>query len=144
MDWIGLQVEDPAYDKHPPPYVGSGTDRSGGGDRSRDRSQTKGENLGCFGANKKKKEAALASPKGDSSLINNATNNSSNVNSNGGGGRDPNRGMDLLWQPEVVQSYLALLSNCSNPETLEGAAGAIQNLAACYWQPSIEIRAAVR
>ena len=40
--------------------------------------------------------------------------------------------------------YLALLSNCSNPETLEAAAGAIQNLAACYWQPSIEIRAAVR
>jgi hypothetical protein len=45
---------------------------------------------------------------------------------------------------QVVQSYLALLSNCSNPETLEAAAGAIQNLAACYWQPSIEIRAAVR
>ncbi len=43
------------------------------------------------------------------------------------------------WQP-----YLALLSNCSNPETLEAAAGAIQNLAACYWQPSIDIRAAVR
>jgi len=45
---------------------------------------------------------------------------------------------------QVVQAYLALLSNCSNPETLEAAAGAIQNLAACYWQPSIEIRAAVR
>jgi len=43
-----------------------------------------------------------------------------------------------------VQAYLALLSNCSNPETLEAAAGGIQNLAACYWQPSIEIRAAVR
>jgi hypothetical protein len=27
---------------------------------------------------------------------------------------------------------------------LEAAAGAIQNLAACYWQPSIDIRAAVR
>lgn len=52
--------------------------------------------------------------------------------------------MELLWQPEVVQSYLALLQSCSNPETLEAAAGALQNLAACYWQPSIEIRAAVR
>jgi hypothetical protein len=52
--------------------------------------------------------------------------------------------MDLLWQPEVVQPYLNLLSNCSNPETLEAAAGAIQNLSACYWQPSIDIRAAVR
>ena len=45
---------------------------------------------------------------------------------------------------QVVQPYLNLLSNCSNPETLEGAAGAIQNLSACYWQPSIDIRAAVR
>lgn len=54
------------------------------------------------------------------------------------------RAKDLLWQPDVVKPYLALLSGCSNPETLEAAAGAIQNLAACYWQPSIEIRAAVR
>lgn len=53
-------------------------------------------------------------------------------------------GRDLLWQSEVVKPYLALLSGCSNPETLEAAAGAIQNLAACYWQPSVEIRAAVR
>ena len=43
-----------------------------------------------------------------------------------------------------MQLYLNLLSNCSNPETLEGAAGAIQNLSACYWQASIDIRAAVR
>ena len=43
-----------------------------------------------------------------------------------------------------MQPYLNLLSNCSNPETLEAAAGAIQNLSACYWQPSIDIRAAVR
>lgn len=45
---------------------------------------------------------------------------------------------------QVVQAYLCLLQSCSNPETLEAAAGALQNLAACYWQPSIEIRAAVR
>lgn len=45
---------------------------------------------------------------------------------------------------QVVQAYLSLLQSCSNPETLEAAAGALQNLAACYWQPSIEIRAAVR
>lgn len=54
------------------------------------------------------------------------------------------QGKDLLWQSDVVKPYLALLSGCSNSETLEAAAGAIQNLAACYWQPSIEIRAAVR
>ena len=46
------------------------------------------------------------------------------------------------WQ--IVQPYLSLLSDCSNPETLEAAAGAIQNLAACYWQPSVDMRAAVR
>lgn len=54
------------------------------------------------------------------------------------------QGKDLLWQTDVVKPYLALLSGCSNSETLEAAAGAIQNLAACFWQPSIEIRAAVR
>lgn len=51
---------------------------------------------------------------------------------------------NLLWQSDVVKPYLALLSGCSNSETLEAAAGAIQNLAACYWQPSVDIRAAVR
>lgn len=54
------------------------------------------------------------------------------------------QGKELLWQPDVVKPYLALLSGCSNSETLEAAAGAIQNLTACYWQPSIDIRAAVR
>lgn len=54
------------------------------------------------------------------------------------------QGKDLLWQPDVVKPYLALLSGCSNSETLEAAAGAIQNLAACFWKPSIDIRAAVR
>ncbi len=47
--------------------------------------------------------------------------------------------MELLWQPEVVRVYLALLSDCSNPETLEAAAGAIQNLAACEWQVCIPL-----
>ena len=50
----------------------------------------------------------------------------------------------IYFSIQVVQPYLNLLSNCSNPETLEAAAGAIQNLSACYWQPSIDIRAAVR
>lgn len=44
------------------------------------------------------------------------------------------KGMELLWQPEIVHVYLPLLTDCSNPETLEAAAGAIQNLAACDWQ----------
>ena len=47
---------------------------------------------------------------------------------------EPVRGMELLWQPSVVEVYLLLLNDASNPETLEAAAGAIQNLAACDWQ----------
>ena len=49
----------------------------------------------------------------------------------------PYRGQELLWQPEVVHVYLPLLSDCSNPETLEAAAGAVQNLAACSWQVGV-------
>ena len=52
--------------------------------------------------------------------------------------------MELLWQPEVFHVYHPLLSECTNPETLEAAAGAIQNLAACDWQVSdISINVAV-
>ncbi len=54
---------------------------------------------------------------------------------------DPARGMELLWHPDVVHVYLPLLSDCSNPETLEAAAGAIQNLAACEWQVSTVCKA---
>uniref|UniRef100_A0A8D8S5A1 Catenin delta-2 n=1 Tax=Cacopsylla melanoneura TaxID=428564 RepID=A0A8D8S5A1_9HEMI len=110
------EVDDPNYDKHP---VVS---------QSRTSPQGKGENLGCFGASKKKKESQQVQQQVASTSRRN----------------EPVKGMELLWQPEVVQSYLSLLQRCSNPETLEAAAGALQNLAACYWQPSIEIRAAVR
>ncbi|CAL8134880.1 unnamed protein product [Orchesella dallaii] len=128
------EVEDPNYDKHPPPAQSRAS-----------APQAKGENSGCFGANKKKKDNAMAtaSPKESNNVVN-STGPSSRGGQGQGGKSEPVRGMELLWQPEVVQAYLALLSNCSNPETLEAAAGAIQNLAACYWQPSIEIRAAVR
>ncbi|XP_046682316.1 catenin delta-2 isoform X6 [Homalodisca vitripennis] len=114
------EVEDPNYDKHPLPT------------QSRVGPPPKGENLGCFGASKKKKEAQMVQQK-ETASTSRSTSRS-----------EPIKGMELLWQPEVVQSYLSLLQTCSNPETLEAAAGALQNLAACYWQPSIEIRAAVR
>lgn len=134
------EVEDPNYDKNPLPTQS----------RSIATTNTKSENLGCFGGSKKKKDL--------SELKENASTSTSSASSGGGVGgasnntintttrnnNEPVKGMELLWQPEVVQSYLALLQSCSNPETLEAAAGALQNLAACYWQPSIEIRAAVR
>ncbi|XP_018334065.1 catenin delta-2 isoform X2 [Agrilus planipennis] len=119
------EVEDPNYDKNPLPS------------QSRVTANSKGENLGCFGGSKKKKDIQTEAK--ESSGASNAGNS---VNAANRG--EPVKGYELLWQPEVVQSYLALLQSCSNPETLEAAAGALQNLAACYWQPSIEIRAAVR
>uniref|UniRef100_A0A4W3GWS4 Catenin (cadherin-associated protein), delta 2a n=1 Tax=Callorhinchus milii TaxID=7868 RepID=A0A4W3GWS4_CALMI len=61
---------------------------------------------------------------------------------------DPPKGIQLLWHPSIVKPYLTLLSECSNPDTLEGAAGALQNLAAGSWKVgttwSVYIRAAVR
>ncbi|VDK75757.1 unnamed protein product [Dibothriocephalus latus] len=49
-------------------------------------------------------------------------------------------GSHLLWQPEIVQVYLSVLRGCKNPCTVEAVAGAIQNLAACDWRPSMDIR----
>ncbi|XP_043064357.1 catenin delta-2 isoform X1 [Drosophila ficusphila] len=121
------EVEDPNYDKLPfitPEKVTP--------------SSSKGENLGCFGTSKKKKDAIHNSEALQEYNI--ATEYSkSSVSYN-----QLNKGYEQLWQPEVVQYYLSLLQSCSNPETLEAAAGAIQNLSACYWQPSIDIRATVR
>ncbi|CAH1103605.1 unnamed protein product [Psylliodes chrysocephalus] len=122
------EVEDPNYDKNPLPTQSRVAANS-----------SKGENLGCFGGSKKKKDAQSSETK-ENNFATGASGGITSVATRG----EPVRGMELLWQPEVVQSYLALLQSCSNPETLEAAAGALQNLAACYWQPSIEIRAAVR
>ncbi|GFS82697.1 catenin delta-2 [Nephila pilipes] len=122
------EVEDPDYDKHLFPAVQS---------RASAPIRAVGENLGCFGA-KKKKEAAQALN------VEKERREGLPLTKNPISQSDPIGGMALLWQPEVVQSYLSLLSECSNPETLEAAAGAIQNLTACYWEPSIDIRASVR
>ncbi|XP_061731677.1 splicing regulator ARVCF isoform X1 [Nerophis ophidion] len=53
-------------------------------------------------------------------------------------------GLKLLYQPEVVRLYLLLLSCSHNANTLEAAAGALQNLAAGHWSWSSYIRATVR
>jgi len=47
--------------------------------------------------------------------------------------RLPARVMSPLWQPEIVNVYLSLLKECNNPDTLEAACGALQNLAAGDW-----------
>ena len=49
----------------------------------------------------------------------------------------PVYGMALLWQPEVVYPYLALIEHYGScADTLEAAAGTIQNLTACSWKAS--------
>lgn len=52
---------------------------------------------------------------------------------------DPINGALLLFQPEAVQPYIALAAEASNPETLEAAAGALQNLTACNWKVGDDI-----
>uniref|UniRef100_W5KU10 Plakophilin 4 n=1 Tax=Astyanax mexicanus TaxID=7994 RepID=W5KU10_ASTMX len=54
------------------------------------------------------------------------------------------KGAEMLWHPSVVKPYLTLLAESSNPATLEGAAGSLQNLSAGNWKFSAYIRAAVR
>uniref|UniRef100_A0A3Q3IUY6 Catenin delta 2 n=1 Tax=Monopterus albus TaxID=43700 RepID=A0A3Q3IUY6_MONAL len=87
-----------------------------------------GESSGCWGKKKKKKKGADQwdglGPFPDTT--------------------EPPKGVQMLWHPTIVKPYLTLLSECSNPDTLEGAAGALQNLAAGSWKWSVYIRAAVR
>ncbi|EPY72935.1 hypothetical protein CB1_064113049 [Camelus ferus] len=53
---------------------------------------------------------------------------------------EPPKGIQMLWHPSIVKPYLTLLSECSNADTLEGAAGALQNLAAGSWKlPSLDL-----
>ncbi|KAK4828488.1 hypothetical protein QYF61_026759 [Mycteria americana] len=52
---------------------------------------------------------------------------------------EPPKGIQMLWHPSIVKPYLTLLSECSNPDTLEGAAGALQNLAAGSWKKLVDI-----
>ncbi|XP_070709440.1 catenin delta-2 [Pempheris klunzingeri] len=87
-----------------------------------------GESSGCWGKKKKKKKGADqwdgVGPFPETA--------------------EPPKGVQMLWHPTIVKPYLTLLSECSNPDTLEGAAGALQNLAAGSWKWSVYIRAAVR
>ncbi|XP_041720499.1 plakophilin-4 isoform X4 [Coregonus clupeaformis] len=54
------------------------------------------------------------------------------------------KGAEMLWHPAVVKPYLTLLAESSNPATLEGSAGSLQNLSAGNWKFTAYIRAAVR
>ena len=161
------EIVDPNYDSQPP-AAGSPHHNSTLSPTSSSRAAailgsvgSKVDNLSCFGGSKKKgKDASLptSSQSADhlvlptaNMTLRSASSGANHTSGNHTASALPRsklleaiRGCDLLWQPEIVQPYLALLSGCSNPETLEAAAGSIQNLSACYWAASIEIRAAVR
>uniref|UniRef100_A0A3Q0R498 Catenin delta 2 n=1 Tax=Amphilophus citrinellus TaxID=61819 RepID=A0A3Q0R498_AMPCI len=83
-----------------------------------------GESSGCWGKKKKKKKGADqwdgVGPFPDTA--------------------EPPKGVQMLWHPTIVKPYLTLLSECSNPDTLEGAAGALQNLAAGSWKVTLNLR----
>ena len=53
-------------------------------------------------------------------------------------------GAELLWHQDTIGLYVSLLESCVNGTTLAAAGGAIQNLCACAWRPSAEIRSLVR
>jgi len=50
--------------------------------------------------------------------------------------RLPGRATCALWHADIVRVYLPVLKDCTNPDTLEAAAGAIQNLSAGDWKVS--------
>uniref|UniRef100_A0A5S6QUD1 Fibronectin type-III domain-containing protein n=1 Tax=Trichuris muris TaxID=70415 RepID=A0A5S6QUD1_TRIMR len=54
------------------------------------------------------------------------------------------RNVAPLFKADTVRLYMALLQNSTNPDVLEASAGAVQNLCACYWQPSVDVRAFIR
>ncbi|XP_054470851.1 plakophilin-4-like isoform X2 [Anoplopoma fimbria] len=85
----------------------------------------------CWGRKKKKKKKSLTEDTWDG------------VGPIPGFSKSP-KGAEMLWHPSVVKPYLTLLAESSNPATLEGAAGSLQNLSAGNWKFAAYIRAAVR
>lgn len=53
-------------------------------------------------------------------------------------------GLELLWQPDTVTIYIFLLTNSTNPVTLEASAAAIHNLCGCSWKWASLLRVHVR
>lgn len=93
----------------------------------------KKESPGCFGGgNKKQNSKSNAKQKPD-------------VNQNGVPAL-PSTCIEYqgLWLAPVIKLYLSILDNGSNPVTVEAAAGAIQNLTACFWTYAEDVRSWVR
>lgn len=54
-----------------------------------------GENLGCFGASKKKKDSVVGAPSATRAA------DTKQITTRTQRGNEPVKGMDLIWQPEV-------------------------------------------
>ena len=93
LSFRAQEVEDPNYDKKQIPGSNTAPGAGGaGGAESRAGAKPNSDNLGCFGAGKgKRKDAGSTPPRpGD------------NPTSSRGPRTGPVKGMDLLWQPEVI------------------------------------------
>ncbi|XP_040011872.1 ARVCF delta catenin family member b isoform X8 [Xiphias gladius] len=97
----------------------------------------KKDDAGCFGGKKAKEEWFNQGRKNDE-------NDKSYDTLDLPKRTEPSKGFELLYQPEVVRLYLSLLTESQNYNTLEAAAGALQNLSAGQWTWSNYIRATVR
>ncbi|XP_078084445.1 plakophilin-4 isoform X2 [Mustelus asterias] len=94
-------------------------------------SPNKDAETGCWGKKKKKKKKEPQEDQWDG------------VGPIPGFSKSP-KGVEMLWHPSIVKPYLTLLAESSNPATLEGSAGSLQNLSAGNWKWAAYIRAAVR
>uniref|UniRef100_A0A4W4FSE1 Plakophilin 4 n=1 Tax=Electrophorus electricus TaxID=8005 RepID=A0A4W4FSE1_ELEEL len=94
-------------------------------------SPSKEADYSCWGRKRKKKRKSIKEEQWDG------------VGPIPGFSKSP-KGAEMLWHPAVVKPYLTLLAESSNPATLEGAAGSLQNLSAGHWKFSAYIRGAVR
>ncbi|KAL5965966.1 Plakophilin-4 [Taenia solium] len=69
-----------------------------------------------------------------------------NVHNKAGEAPEPvsNASEAILWHPDAVTTFLALLRRASNPVCIEAAAGAIQNLtSSAKWRPAEVVRSEV-
>uniref|UniRef100_A0A674EUN3 Plakophilin 4 n=1 Tax=Salmo trutta TaxID=8032 RepID=A0A674EUN3_SALTR len=94
-------------------------------------SPSKDEESSCWGRKKRKKKKGSQEDQWDG------------VGPIPGFSKSP-KGAEMLWHPAVVKPYLTMLAESSNPATLEGSAGSLQNLSAGNWKFAAYIRAAVR
>jgi len=86
-----------------------------------------------FSLSKRSSKASIALPGGKRSK-----GGKDGQNGDGNGGPPPS-GPHRLWHEETVRLYLRVLQESAEPEILEAAAAAIQNLAACPFEGSAQV-----